>query len=177
MLIEFRSISRDEIGRIWREIDRREFVGSVYRMKSGELSEEKIDFDVKGWPPGEEQKYMPLLQECYDRGGFFNGVFHNGRLIGIVVLESKFIGKSKDQLQLKFLHISRDFRKKGLGTKLLTIAAHEARKRGAKALYISSCESKNTVDFWLQRGCAITDDVDEELYRLEPEDIHLVYRL
>jgi GNAT superfamily N-acetyltransferase len=173
----FRNIGRDEIGRIWQEIDRRELVRNIYRVKNDELFEEKVDFDVKGWPPGEERKYMPLLQECYDRGGFFHGAFHNEKLIGVVVLESKLIGKRKDQLQLKFLHVSRDFRRKGLGTKLFLIAANEARKRGAKQLYVSSCESKNTVDFWLRRGCVITDDLDEELYRLEPEDIHLVYRL
>ena len=175
--MEFRAIARVEIGRIWREIDRTEFVCSIYRAKNGELVEEKMDFDTKGWPPGEEQKYLPLLQECYDRGGFFYAAFHNEKLIGIVVLESKFIGKNKDQLQLKFLHVGHDFRNKGLGTKLFTIAVNEARKRGARELYVSSCPSKNTVDFWLHRGCVMTDDVDEELYLLEPEDIHLVYRL
>lgn len=175
--MEFQTIGRNEIGRIWLEIDRGEFVKSIYRMENGELIEETIDFDVKGWPPGEQQKYMPLLEECHDRGGFLCGAFSDGQLVGVVVLESRFIGRCKDQLQLKFLHVSRDFRKKGLGGRLFGMAVDEAKKRGARALYVSSCESKNTVDFWMHLGCAFAPEVDEELYRLEPEDIHLLYRL
>lgn len=176
-MVEFRTLKRWEIERIWRDIDRRELVESVYRLKDGKLVLERIDFDVLGWPPGEEEKYQPILQNCFDRGGLFYGAFSEGQLVGVVVLESEFIGADKDQLQLKFLHISRDFRKKGLGRELFTLAADGAREKGARALYVSSCESKNSVDFWMHLGCIITPDVDEDLYRLEPNDIHLVYRL
>ncbi len=176
-MVEFRTLKRWEIERIWQDIDRRELVESIYRLKDGKLVLERIDFDVPGWPAGEEEKYKPILQDCFDRGGLFYGAFSDGQLVGVVVLESRFIGADKDQLQLKFLHISRDFRKKGLGRKLFELAVDGAKEKGARALYVSSCESRNAVDFWMHLGCVITPDVDEELCRLEPNDIQLVYRL
>jgi predicted N-acetyltransferase YhbS len=177
IMVEFRILKKQDIETIWRDIDRRELVESIYRLKDGKLVLERIDFDVQGWPPGEKEKYGPILEDCFDRGGLFYGAFSGEKLVGVVVLESEFIGADSDQLQLKFLHISRDFRKKGLGRKLFELAVAGAKEKGARALYVSSCESKNSVDFWMHLGCVVTPDVDEELRRLEPEDIHLVYPL
>jgi predicted N-acetyltransferase YhbS len=98
-------------------------------------------------------------------------------LIGAVVLENKFIGKDKDQLQLKFLHVSSKQRKRGLGRLLFERAVERARELNAKRLYISATPSENTVDFYLHLECGVTEEVDEELIELEPEDIHMEYRI
>ena len=96
-----------------------------------------------------------------------------GELVGIVVLDNQRIGKHKDQLQLKFLHVSRSHRQKGLGTRLFELARATARRTGAKRLYISATPSENTVNFYLRLGCAVAEEPDPELFELEPEDIHL----
>ena len=111
------------------------------------------------------------------RGGTFCGAFENSKLIGVVVLESKFIGRNGDQLQLKFLHVSRSYRKRGLGSILFEKAVEKAREMNAKRLYISATPSENTVDFYMHLGCVVTKEVDQELFELEPEDIHLEYRV
>lgn len=175
-MIEGRVLSRDEIKEIWR-IDRSESIESIYYFVNGTLTLKPEHYDVKSWPPGEAQKYTPLLEDCYDRGGWFYGLFDNQQPIGVAVLESRFIGKGKDQLQLKFLHVSSPFRSKGLGTRLFNLAASEARRRGADSLYISAAPSEHTIDFYLRLGCTVTSEPDPELFELEPEDIHLVYDL
>ncbi|EPO8012708.1 GNAT family N-acetyltransferase, partial [Pseudomonas aeruginosa] len=45
------------------------------------------------------------------------------------------------------------------------------------ALYVSATPSQNTVDFYTRLGCRLCMEPDEELYRLEPEDVHLVYQI
>jgi GNAT superfamily N-acetyltransferase len=132
---------------------------------------------MTGWPPDENEKYMSLMVECYDHGGWFYGVFDDDRLIGVVVLENRWIGRSQDTLQLKFLHISRVYRKQGLGKRLFELAAVSARRRGAKRMYVSATPSENTVKFYMGLGCTLASEVDPELFALEPEDIHLEYRL
>jgi len=72
-------------------------------------------YDMQGWPPGEAEKYTPILLDCFDRGGWFYGLFDNDRLVAVVILESKFIGKKRDQLQLKFMQVDRAYRNRGLG--------------------------------------------------------------
>jgi predicted N-acetyltransferase YhbS len=87
------------------------------------------------------------------------------------------MGQDRDQLQLVFLHVSHDYRKRGLGRRLFEQAVERARELMAEWLYISATPSQNTVDFYLHLGCEVAEEVDEALYALEPEDIHMVYRI
>ena len=105
----------------------------------------------------------------------FWGAIENDRLVGSAILESKFIGAGRDTLQLKFLHVSRGYRKQGLGTTLFNMAVEEAKTLGAKKLYISATRSENTINYYMQLGCVLTNEIDPELYALEPADIHLEY--
>jgi predicted N-acetyltransferase YhbS len=170
--VNIRLLERDEVETVW-TIDRREIIENIYHMENGELVLHAEYYDVQGWPPGEPEQYMPILLDCFDRGGTFCGAFEDGQLIGVAVLESKFIGKDKDQLQLKFLHVSRDYRGKGLGKMLFEKAADKARALNANGLYVSATPSESTIHFYMRMGCTVTQDVDPELFKLEPEDIHL----
>jgi ribosomal protein S18 acetylase RimI-like enzyme len=102
-------------------------------------------------------------------------LFDQDKLIGVAVLDNHFIGRKKDRLQLKLLHISHSFRGRGWDKHLFELAVAEARKRGAQSLYISATPSENTIDFYLNLGCQVTNDVDPALFALGPEDIHIEY--
>ncbi len=175
-MVSDRALSRDEITKVW-TIDRSEVIDAVYYLENGSLVLKQEHYDMRGWPQGESDKYTPVLETCYDAGGWFHGLFDENRLIGVAVLESRFIGNNKDQLQLKFLHVSRGYRSKGLGRQLFESAAHEARKRGAARMYISATPAERTIDFYLRLGCKVTAEPDPELFALEPKDIHLEYDL
>jgi len=171
-VITGRELLWEEIEQVW-NIDRSEVIDNIYHCEHGTLVLRPEHYDIPGWPPGEAEKYTPILLDCFDQGGWFYGAFDHAELIGIVVLESKCIGKHKDQLQLKFLHVSRSSRNRGLGKQLFELAKATARERGAKQLYISATPSENTVNFYLRLGCAVAGEPDPELIELEPEDIHL----
>lgn len=94
-------------------------------------------------------------------------------MIGVAILEAKLIGRRQDRLQLKFLYVSKTYRGQGLGTQLFALAKAEARTRGARRLYISATPSENTIDFYRRLGCVLAQELDPELFALEPEDIHL----
>ena len=106
-----------------------------------------------------------------------HGAFDNERLVAVAILDSRFIGNPEDQLQLKFLHVSRSFRKQGLGSKLFELAKLAARQKGAKRLYISATRSENTVNFYMRLGCTLVKEPDPELFALEPVDIHLEMKI
>jgi predicted N-acetyltransferase YhbS len=169
-----RLLQRNEIPHIW-QIDRREVIENVYYLREGKLVLEPEHYDMQGWPPGEAEVYTSHLLDCYDRGGTFWGAFENNALIGVSILESKFIGSQQDTLQLKFLHVSRDFRKRGIASTLFNLAVETARDLGAKKLYISATPSEHTINYYLRLGCVLATEIDPELFALEPEDIHLEY--
>lgn len=83
----------------------------------------------------------------------------------------------KDYLKLEILHVSNAYRQCGVGRKLVELAKAEALARGAQKLYISATPSKNTIDFYTNLGCQLTTEIDPELFKLEPEDIHLELKL
>lgn len=172
--MKIRRLRRAEIPLIW-QIDRREIVENIYRLTNGELVLTPAHFDIQGWPPGEEEHNMPILLDCYDRGGTFWGAFDHNTLVGVAVLESKFIGTRQDTLQLKFLHVSRDYRKRGIASTLFHLAADKATELGARKLYISATPSENTINYYVNLGCTLATEIDPELLELEPEDIHLEY--
>ncbi len=167
-----RELTRDEIALIW-SIDRAEVIDQIYYLRDGVLVLVPEHYDMVGWPPGEEETYGPILCDCFDRGGWFYGAFDGAALVAVAVLESKFIGKERDQLQLKFLHVSQAYRGRGLGCGLFRQAATVARARGAKRLYVSATPSEHTINFYLHLGCRVTLEPDPALFALEPEDIHL----
>ena len=172
--MNIRELQREDIEEIWK-IDRGEVIENIYHLQNGNLVLHPEYYDMQGWPPGEAEQYLPILLDCFDRGGTFYGAFQNGALIGVVVLDNKFIGPNRDQLQLKFLHISRPYRKQGLGKTLFNKAVERAQKMKARKLYISATPSENTINFYINKGCAVTQELDRELFELEPEDIHLEY--
>ena len=169
-----RELKREEVPEIW-TINRAEVIENVYHHERGALVLKPEHYDMQGWPPGEAEAYGPILLDCFDRGGTFYGAFEDGTLVGVAVLESRFIGRREDQLQLKFLHVSRGCRKKGLGRMLFEKSVAKARALGALLLYVSSVPSENAVDFYLHMGCRVTEEVDPALFELEPGDIHLEY--
>jgi len=171
-----RELAREEIETIW-GIDRSEVIENVYYMRDGALVLEAEDYHMREWPPGEAELYTPILSDCLDRGGTFYGAFEGSEMVGAAVLESRFIGKAQDQLQLKFLHVSSGHRKIGLGKTLFEKAVKRAKELGAKRLYVAATPSENTVDFYLHLGCEVTGETNQELFELEPEDIHLEYRI
>lgn len=55
--------------------------------------------------------------------------------------------------------------------------SEEARRRGARSLYISSTETRSAVSFYQSQGSEMTGEVDKELYTKEPKDIHMIKEL
>jgi predicted acetyltransferase len=170
--VRIRELERHEIRDLW-SIDRSEVIDRVYHRDGDELVLEPEHYDMTGWPAAEMERDGPVLLDCFDRGGTFYGAFDGDTLVGAAVLESRFIGRAGDRLQLKFLHVGRRYRRTGLGRALFDEAVARARALGARRLYVSATPSENTVRFYLRRGCRVTDDVDADLFALEPEDIHM----
>ncbi|MCY1186452.1 hypothetical protein D9M73_273290 [compost metagenome] len=56
-------------------------------------------------------------------------------------------------------------------------AKESAKQLGANKLYISATPSRRTVDFYIKHGAEQLNAPDQQLWQLEPEDIHLLCTL
>jgi GNAT superfamily N-acetyltransferase len=171
--MNMRQLARDEVELIW-GIDRSEVHHHIYELRDNRLVLTPAYFEAHGWAPGQVEHNTPLLYACFDRGGAFVGMFDAQQLVGVAVVDNVPLGAAGEQLQLKYLYVSRDYRRHGVGTRLFQEASAIARARGATSLYISATPTENTVNFYQRRGADVNPRPDPELYAQEPEDIHLV---
>jgi predicted N-acetyltransferase YhbS len=172
-LIEYRTLKRDEIERIW-EIDRSELITQLYRMRDGQLEIEAVSYDLRGWRPGTVEHGTPLLYDCFDRGGQIFAAFEGDRIVGAAVVGANRYGPNHDLMNLVKLYVSQDYRKRGIGATLFEQALNAVRKAGAKGLYISATPTVSAVEFYQRQGAVLNPLPDPELFALEPEDIHLI---
>jgi GNAT superfamily N-acetyltransferase len=117
------------------------------------------------------------LLAALERGGTAWGVFDGDALVAAAVVDVKPVGVGKDLLQLEWLHVGKDYRGRGLGGALFDRARELAGACGAAGLYISATPTANTVRFYLGRGARLVATPDPDLFALEPEDIHLEWRV
>ena len=171
-----RPLERDDIARL-PEIDRSEEADQLYVVRDHQLVLLDEGFTHPGWDQAYYDVRLPRLYTSYDHEGSGWSILTDDRLVGISVLDGRWIGPARDTLDLTFFHVSRELRGQGVGRKLWDLSLNLARSRGAKHLYVSSSDSRNTVDFYLARGLTLAAPPDPALFEVAPTDIHLVMPL
>jgi GNAT superfamily N-acetyltransferase len=104
-------------------------------------------------------------------GSSLFGAFTGKSLIGFAIYRPHL---SHNTAQLGELYVSKDYRGQGIGALLLEKVVELARADGAENLYVSSTPTTATVDFYMRNGFDSTEEINQYLYELEPEDIHMV---
>lgn len=172
--MEYRLINKSEIGQL-EQINRSEIIEEIYYVRNGKLELEEEYYDIDGWCKEELYSYIDRLHDLHDRGGKIYVACDGERIVGMAALESKFIRKNR--LKFDLMYVDSAYRHQGVGRALFGCLEDSARESGASAMYISATPTRHTVDFYYSLGAVLTDEIDEELFELEPLDIHLEYKL
>lgn len=89
-----------------------------------------------------------------------------------------FIGLAKELVEgymiLDVIQVTEAFRGQGIGRKLFEKGLEEARKAGAKGLYISACPSEETIAFYRAMGSELADPPIRKFAEEEPFDLQMV---
>lgn len=172
-MITFQRMNQDHVNQL-HEIDRSEYIDLIYEMNQGQMREVKQDHECPNWNEDvlEDIKHRFLFE--LEHGGIAVGAFYVGKLVGFGVLAHKLRGLDHDRLQIDLMYVSRAYRRQGIGTRILNQLSEEARRQGAKYLYISSTETRSAVSFYRNNGSQLTNEIDEELFEKEPLDIHMI---
>ncbi len=173
--IKIARMAPSEIGRI-AELDRSEHIAREYIYRDGKLETRDLDIHVSPWftdgrPGHSVQAKMAEWLELLAKGGTMLGAFEGSQLVGVGIYYPHL---TMEMAQLAVLHVSATYRGRGIGAALSHEIEQLARADGFKKLYVSATPSLHTVDFYRCQGFELAEEVNEELYRLEPDDIHLV---
>lgn len=173
-MITIRHMAGSELGRIG-EIDRSEHVTQEYSYRRGALEARSVDIRVPTWSRSGDHEHsvqgkVNAWQPILDRGGTLVGAFDRNTLVGFAIYRSDLM---EGVANLSALFVSSSHRRKGIASLLTEEIAHLARADGARRLYVSATPSGPAVEFYRSHGFKPTDEPNEELFALEPDDIHM----
>src|SRR5262245_51131621 len=161
------------------EIDRTEQIDTLYVQHGPRLEKRYGDWSARAWFTEGDGEYSVAHQiaECERHlaaGAIALGAFADERLVGIGLMTPHI---RPGTAQLAFLHVSNEYRGRGIGGHLNDELERLAREHGDTTMVVSATPSLNTVRFYRRRGFEPTARPLPELYELEPEDVHMHKRL
>lgn len=175
--VNFKPLTDLEIDLIWQQISRHELITQMYLQHQQNLTLVDCYFDVDHWDEYHLLNDPPLLKHLYQQGGLCIGAYHSDKLLGVQMISNQIIQDFPDAKLLQYFYVDADHQGLGIGKQLMQSAVSAAKQLKAKQLYISATPSKRTVDFYLKHGAKALENPDQQLFRLEPEDIHLLYTI
>lgn len=173
-----RSLQSSEIDLIWQQISRRELITQNYIKNQQQLELIDCFFDVQNWDLYHLENDPPKLKQLFAQGSIFIGAFDaSEKLVGVSVVSNQVIADYPQAKLLHYFYVDANKQGQGIGSKLMQAAKESAKQLGANQLYISATPSRRTVDFYIKHGAQPLSAPDQQLWQLEPEDIHLLCKL
>lgn len=174
---EIHELKEDDLRKsLFDSFNRHQIVTECWRRENGAWVLKPIAF-VEEWNRSDLEVFREGLRETIRSGGTAFGAFAAEHLIGIASLKNKFFGTDCRYLELKELHVSFEWRGRGIGRKLFHRICEAARKRGADRLYISAHSSKESQAFYRAMGCREAEEYNPVIAAAEPCDCQLEFDL
>ena len=150
--------------------DRFQEVQNVWRMDNGRLVLVFKPFTETWSPERRREKAGEILSGRMITFCAFDG----DTVIGEIMLLPEL---NENRLIIDSFHVSRAYRRRGIGRRLVETAADHARGRGASALYASCCSAEETIAFYKAMGFRPSEHPILFFVEDEPFDIQMECRL
>ena len=115
--------------------------------------------------------------QTIEQNGFAYGAFCEGKVVGYILVSTKFFGSSQQYIELLLYHVSEPYRRQGIGKELFHLACNRAKELGAKKLYISAHSSKESQAAYRKLGCMEALEINQAIAENEPFDVQLEFAL
>lgn len=169
----YRKLGKEEVTReLFSSFIRKQEVTKCFRKIDGEWVIKEIPF-IDDWTENDYTELIQCLRNTICTGGFVAGAFSDDKLKGFVSVEPAIFGGDNRYMDLSSIHISSDYRHKGIGTELFRMAKEWAKEHHAKKLYISAHSAVESQEFYRAMGCVEAAEYNKEHVEKEPCDCQL----
>jgi GNAT superfamily N-acetyltransferase len=177
-VISYKELEVSDLSRIV-EIDRSEEIRIGYEVRDGELVEMDVVWDTPNFfAEGEgEHTVAGEIEFCRShmaRNAVAVGGFDGEALVAIGLLTPEI---RPGMAQLVYLHVSGQYRRKGIGAAIAHQLLERATTLGAERVYVSAVPSQSAVGFYRSLGFDLIPEPLPDLFELEPDEIHMVLQL
>ncbi len=146
--------------------DRFQEVQNVWRIENGRFVLNFQPF-TETWSPEQRRK---KAGEILSGRTITFCAFDADAVVGEIMLIPEL---NENRLIIDSFHVSREFRRRGIGRRLLETAADYARDRGALALYASCCSAEETIAFYKAMGFGLSEHPIPSYVEADPFDIQM----
>lgn len=116
------------------------------------------------------------LAPCIQHGGSVWGAFNDeGHVIGFASLLAQPLGSQGQYRKLMQMHISYEYRGKGIGKALFLACVQKVKGMGAQQLYMSTHSAEESQAFYQKMGCVDAEELDAWSVEHEPYDRQMEY--
>ena len=150
--------------------DRFQEVQNVWRIENGRFVLNFQPF-TETWSPEQRRK---KAGEILSGRTITFCAFEGDAVVGEITLIPEL---NENRLIIDSFHVSRAYRRHGIGRRLVEAAADYARGRGASALYASCCSAEETIAFYKAMGFRLSEHPIPSYVEGEPSDIQMECRL
>jgi ribosomal protein S18 acetylase RimI-like enzyme len=174
--IEFKELGLDDInGNLLDNFNRYQKVTKSWYKSNGNWELVKEEY-IADWDKIKKDSFIKLFFDTIieKRGNVF-GAYKDKILIGFSVLLNNRFGTKGQYVELKLLHISLDYRNKGLGKKLFGLCVEKAKENGNEKIYISANNAEEAIEFYLKNGCKDAIEINKQCVEEEPTNRELEY--
>jgi len=166
-MIEIKQVDKDNFCETSLDsFDRYQEVQNVFRMENGRLVLKKHPFTETWSPERRREKAAEILSGKHITYCAFDGDMVVGEIMLIPEL-------NENRLIIDSFHVSRDYRRHGIGRRLVETARDYAKSRGAAALYASCCSAEETIRFYSAMGFEPSEHPIPRYVEDEPFDIQM----
>lgn len=73
--------------------------------------------------------------------------------------------------ELPYIHVSQEYRRKGIGKTLFSMCCDLAKQMNASKLYIAAHSSVESQSFYRALGCILAKEINDDILAKEPLDL------
>lgn len=152
--------------------NRSQVTQNVLVNKSGDLLQKEDRFQDE-WTFRQKREIVEHFRHVLNLGGAVVVAKSELTIVGFSVIEPGEFGQTFCYRELSYIHVTSEYRGKGIGRQLFEKTRNVARELGADKLYIGSHPSVETQRFYSEMGCVLAKEINQSIYHRETRDIQL----
>lgn len=151
-------------------------VTNCWRNVDGAYKLMPVDY-TEDWDLLERKNMAKKIISALHCGATAIAAVIDNSVIGFALLSDLLFGSSKQYIDLKEFYVSEPYRRNGIGKLLFDKICLDAKRLGAKKLYISAHSAEESIAAYKKYGCVLAEEPDAAHIEKEPFDLQLEYDL